>query len=107
MDSTVNRIVCTCAIQILEVLILLVLLVWWLENFSPDSGYEFLDFFAGKARLAQLAEARGYRAEAYDKDFGELKARTTGKRSSMDINSNAGMVCLATMQRTMCTSGSY
>ena len=65
----------------------------WLD-ISPDSGYQFLDFYAGKAHLAQLAEARGYAVEAYDRDFGLLRGRRNGKRSSMDINSNAGMVWL-------------
>ena len=76
-----------------KVLILLALLVSWLDC-SPDVQYEFLDYFAGKARLAQLAEARGFRAEAFDKTFGDLRAKKRGKRSSMDINSNAGMVKL-------------
>ena len=81
-----------------EILILLALLVSWLE-ISPDSAYQFLDFYAGKAHLAQLAEARGYTVEAYDRDFGLARGRRKGKRSSMDINSNAGMTWLGVTQQ--------
>ncbi|CAE7198229.1 unnamed protein product, partial [Symbiodinium sp. KB8] len=73
------------------VIIFLVLLVWWLDV-SPDTGYQFLDYFSGKARLALMAEAAGYKVQAYDIAYGVQRAKKRGRRSSMDLNSNAGMV---------------
>lgn len=74
--------------------IFLVLLVWWLD-ISPDVGYDFLDYFSGKARLSLMAEGAGYRVQAYDKSYGDFRGARKGKRSCMDLNSNAGMVLLA------------
>ncbi|CAE7217942.1 unnamed protein product, partial [Symbiodinium sp. CCMP2456] len=73
------------------VLIFLVLLVWWL-NISPDAGIQFLDFFSGKARLSLVAEGAGFKVAAYDKIYGDKRGAKRGKRSAMDLNSNAGMV---------------
>ncbi|CAE7214405.1 unnamed protein product, partial [Symbiodinium sp. CCMP2456] len=73
------------------VVIFLVLLVWWLD-ISPDVGYDFLDYFSGKARLSLMAEGAGYRVQAYDKSYGDFRGARKGKRSCMDLNSNAGMV---------------
>ena len=70
------------------------LLVSWL-NLSDDCDYQLLDFYAGRARLAQLAEAAGYKSQAYDKRFGDARAYKRGSRSSMDVNGNAGMMSLA------------
>ncbi|CAE7794044.1 unnamed protein product, partial [Symbiodinium necroappetens] len=75
----------------IEVIIFLVLLVWWLD-ISPDSGIQFLDYFAGRARLALVAEGAGYKVQAYDKAYGDALGKRKNKRSSMDLNSNAGMV---------------
>ena len=58
---------------------------------SPDIGYEFIEYFSGKARLAQMAAAAGFVADAYDKTYGDSRAAARGKRSCMDINSNAGL----------------
>ena len=84
----------------MEVVILLVLLVSWLE-YDPDPSpeYNFLDYYAGKGRLSQMAEGAGYSAVGYDLDYGASRAALKGKRSSMDINSNAGLVCLGLMWR--------
>ena len=41
-----------------------------------------------------MAEAAGFRVQAFDKCYGEKRATRKGKRSSMDLNSNAGMVLL-------------
>ncbi|OLP92443.1 hypothetical protein AK812_SmicGene25754 [Symbiodinium microadriaticum] len=76
-----------------KVLIFLVLLVWWLD-ISPDNGTQFLDYFSGKARLSLVAEGAGFKVAAYDKTYGDKRAQKRGKRSAMDLNSNAGMVSL-------------
>ena len=65
----------------------------WL-NISTDCEYQFLDYYAGQARLAQLAQAAGYKSQAYDKRFGDARAYKRGSRSSMDINGSAGMMLL-------------
>ena len=83
--------------RVAEVIIFLVLMVWWLEQ--PDSEYEFLDYFAGKARLCLMANAAGIPAEAYDLEYGAARARRTGKRSSMDLNSNAGLMYLDSLNK--------
>lgn len=73
--------------------IFLVLLVWWM-NISPDEGYQVIEYFAGVARISALCHWVGYKSIAYDKDFGKAKQ---GKRSPMDLNSNAGLVPLDPM----------
>ena len=75
-------------------MIFLVLLVSWLEM-SPDVGLQIIEYFAGAARIAKVAVGAGYKTEAYDLEFGRRLAELKGKRSSMDINSNAGMVLLS------------
>lgn len=76
-----------------EVLIFLVLMVSWMED-PPEvqSEYEVLEFFAGVGRIAQLSEKVGMKSVAYDIDYGNPRAKQTGKRSSMDLNSSAGLV---------------
>ena len=69
------------------------LLVSWLE-FHKDEGYQFLEYYSGCARMAQLAAGFGLRTEAYDLEYGRRRAELKGKRSCMDINSNCGMVLL-------------
>ena len=39
-----------------------------------------------------MAEAAGYKVQAYDIAYGAERAKKRGRRSSMDMNSNAGMV---------------
>ena len=73
-------------------MIYLVLLVSWLG--MSQEPLDFVEFYAGSARLAQMAAGMGYRAEAYDLDFGRVRAERKGKRSGMDINSNAGFMLL-------------
>ena len=77
------------------------MMVSWLDTKAgapdPEQGeYQFLEFFAGRARLTQMAHAVGYSAAAYDIDYGRsLAARgPVGKRSCMDLNSSAGLVPL-------------
>ena len=60
--------------------------------------YEVVDLFAGKARISTLASMMGYRAAAYDIDHAKAKTKRKSiwraSRSVMDINSDAGFVCL-------------
>lgn len=76
-----------------EVLILLVLLVSWMED-PPEvqSEYDVLEFFAGVGRIARLSEKVGMKSVAYDIDYGNSRAKQSGKRSAMDLNSSAGLV---------------
>ncbi|CAE7227590.1 unnamed protein product [Symbiodinium sp. CCMP2456] len=39
-----------------------------------------------------MAEGAGFRVQAFDKSYGDKRASRKGKRSCMDLNSNAGMV---------------
>ena len=74
--------------------IFLVLLVSWMGVWeNHDGDYQFLEFFAGVAHIAALAKAVGYKALAYERDFG-TSSKMRGKRSPMDLNSNAGLVFL-------------
>ena len=78
------------------------LLVWWLEWPAGGSGspeYEFLDFYAGKGRLSQMAHGVGYSAVGFDIDYA---AARPGKRAPMDLNSNAGMVWLGLTTYSTC-----
>lgn len=70
----------------------LVLLVWWMDIPCPSTDYQVLEFFAGVGRIASIAKVHGYHAVPIDLTYGEKVGKKLGKRSPMDLNSNAGMV---------------
>lgn len=76
-----------------KVIILVVLMISWMED-PPEvkQNFQVIEFFSGIGRIAQLSERLGYVSCGYDLDYGKEKAKKTGKRSSMDLNSNAGFV---------------
>lgn len=76
-----------------KVVVLLVLLVSFLDiPITPE--YEVLEYFAGVGRIAALAKFAGYQSAALDIRYGEERFRAAGKRSPLDINSDAGLVRL-------------
>ena len=82
-------------IAMAQVVVLLVLLVWWLEiPQCQHSEYQVVEFYSGVGRIAQLATKVGFVAAAVDKDYGLDYAKKNNKRSPMDINSNAGLMSL-------------
>lgn len=74
--------------------VLLVLLVWWMDipGRHPTEPYQVIEFFAGVGRIASLAKHCGYKSAAVDLTYGQDVGASLGKRSPMDLNSNAGMV---------------
>jgi len=58
----------------------------------PSTDYQVLEFFAGVGRIASIAKVHGYHAVPIDLTYGEKVGKKLGKRSPMDLNSNAGMV---------------
>ena len=58
-----------------------------------DEKYQVFEFFAGVARVAKVAKLLGYKTAAHERDFGK-SSEVRGKRSPMDLNSNAGLVVL-------------
>ena len=79
-------------LRVTKDVIFLVLLVSWM-GVCADDGFEVIEFFAGVARIATLAKLAGFKSCAYDRDFGKA-SKMRGKRSPMDLNSNAGLVFL-------------
>lgn len=76
-----------------KVIIFLVLLVSWMEDDNNvKSNFQVIEYFAGVGRIAQVADRKGYQSVAFDLTYGEERAARKGKRSSMDLNSNAGFV---------------
>ena len=83
---------------------LLVLMTSWLRLRAPDNRYDLLEFFAGSARIARLAKARGYSSVAVDLLYDTTAPPPKTKRkackgfknskSAMDINTSAGFVLL-------------
>lgn len=59
---------------------------------NAKEDIQVIEYFAGVARIAQISEYVGYTAVAYDIDYGSGRAKETGKRSAMDLNSSAGLV---------------
>ena len=55
--------------------------------------YEVLEFYAGAARLAKLAQARGKNAAAMDFLY-DTKGDNHTKNNSMDMNTSAGFTFL-------------
>lgn len=79
-------------------LVLLVLLTSWIqlpEGKDLKEGYQVIEFFAGKARVAKLGHATGLVTTAhdimYDETFKPRKGKKTSK-SCMDINDSAGFL---------------
>ena len=82
-----------------QVIILLVLLVSWMDDPSPEIAkpkqeIQVIEYFAGCGRIAYMAERVGYQSVGYDLDYGKKSASKSGKRNPLDLNSNAGF-CLA------------
>ncbi len=78
-----------------KVLILLALLVSWMDDEEfVKKDFEVIEYFAGCGRIALLSHYVGYQSAAYDLDYGSFKATQSGRKNSMDLNSNAGF-CLA------------
>ena len=77
-----------------QVIVFLVLLISWMED--PEvvnkKNIQVIEFFAGVGRIAQISEHMGYQSVAHDLEYGKGIAKRTGKRNSMDLNSNAGFV---------------
>ena len=72
---------------------MLTLLVSWMEE--PEGrkqNIQVIEYFAGVARITQMANRLGYQSVAYDLEYGRKKAATSGRRNPLDLNSNAGMV---------------
>ena len=79
-----------------QVVVLLVLLVWWMDLPSTDtSPYQVVEYFSGVGRIAMLSRYCGFTTAALDIEYGMQYAKEHGKRSPMDINSSAGLVLLA------------
>lgn len=72
---------------------LLVLHVSWMTLLEPQKDLQYLELFAGTARLTKLARATGYRAEGHDIDY-DAFAKKTGCNNAMDITGDAGFVFL-------------
>ena len=95
MESTISVdwcFLCSSDFSILlfKVIILLILLVSWMDDDIEKSDIQVIEFFSGVGRVSQMAEGAGYTSVAYDMDY--VKPRRFGKRSAMDLNSNAGLV---------------
>ena len=73
-------------------MILLILLVSWLDLPVQDDPYQVLELFAGVGRVAALAKFAGFKSAAVDLDYSKEIWQRQGKRSPMDINSDAGLV---------------
>lgn len=71
------------------------LLTWWLELPKDGEAYQVLEFFAGVGRIASMSRYAGFRSAAVDIEYG----KSTGKRARppMDLNSNAGLMSLASI----------
>jgi len=78
-----------------EVVIFLILLVWWLDVPKMENEpFQVVEFFSGAGRIAGFSKRVGLRSAAVDIQHGDAYAASAGKRSPMDINSDAGLVPL-------------
>lgn len=64
---------------------------------EPSKDLQFIEFFAGRARLTRLARSLGIPSEAHDLAF-DKEAIESGDRNSMDITSTAGYLYLSPKQ---------
>ena len=63
-----------------EVIVLLVLLVWWHNLHAPDEPYQVIEYFAGVGRIAAVAKYQGYKTAAVDLEYGKDIPRKKEKR---------------------------
>lgn len=69
------------------------------DDFVPDPLH-LIEYFSGSARISKLAHAMGYQVRAFDVDYdhpapwAESSFSGRRKRSSYDINGEAGIVFL-------------
>ena len=56
------------------------------------ADYQVLEYFSGLARITQLSQHAGYNAVAFDLDYGVARATKSGRKNSMNLNGNAGLV---------------
>ena len=66
-----------------QVIILLVLLVSWMDDPSPEiakpkQDIQVIEYFAGCGRIAYMAERVGYQSVGYDLDYGKKVPRRVG-----------------------------
>ena len=87
-----------------QVIVLLVLLTWWHDFPAQAKPFQVLEFFAGVARVASLAKFMGYCSAAVDINYGKEHGTNRGSRPPMDINSNAGLMCLGLICKCNCYS---
>lgn len=64
-----------------------------------EPGLDLVEYFAGVGRIAKTAYALGYESRAYEIDYdvpphGESSHSNMPKRSSFDLNGEAGFVSL-------------
>ena len=68
----------------------------------PEPGFstvqaDLIEYFAGKAKVARLAQTAGWASLAHDIDYDPTSVRVKGKKrigkSCMDLNENAGYAC--------------
>lgn len=76
-----------------KVVLLLVLLVSFID-LPATEDYQVLEYFAGVGRIAAFSKHCGYRSAALDIEYRKEHFQSTGKRSPMDINSDAGLMQL-------------
>ena len=75
-----------------QVVILLILLVWWLDLPPQGDPYQVIEMFAGVGRIAGLSKFAGFKSAAIDIEYAKERWERVGKRSPMDINSDAGLL---------------
>ena len=73
-------------------MILLILLVWWLDLPPQGDPYQVIEMFAGVGRIAALSKFAGFKSAAIDLEYAKDRWERVGKRSPMDINSDAGLL---------------
>ena len=58
-----------------------------------NQTWDCIEFFAGVARISRLAAAQGWRVLVHDIGY-DREASARGLKSSMDLVSSAGFLCL-------------
>ena len=83
----------------------ILLLTSWITEPPPFSRklYDIVEFFAGAARIARLAESRGWHSLAHDWDFDN--GEKPGMHNSMDMCESGGFLSLGDCYiASMCTA---
>ena len=79
-----------------QAFVAIILMASWMDpGFGNNRSFDVVELFAGKARVARLASARGWYAICHDWDYDDdYQHDAAGRHNAMDLCGSAGFLHL-------------